>query len=966
MKKLLILVMLVLMLVATVSAAYQTFPATDYIGIRSTGGIKTTGSHLLLGHDAGGYSWRGAFAIYNISASGTVNSCILELTTGLEFSSGNQFYAYNFSSSWSEGSTSGIGYGDTIGSQMVVISPITANSKENTTLSTSICQQWVENASNSGLFLKNIYGESQGGDNEYYVDKVIVYMNFSAPVAAFSWEPPTPEDGAKNNTITGITFNASCTTGGVSAWWNNTIVLDNASSPAAFSLNSSITPGDGTYSYLGSCDSGATNSTARTWILDTTEPAITLNPSNSFTQANVTANPFAQDLQLNFSLQDNNALYAFLVNITHPNGTTMYYIQNETLTSATYTFEHLEDVSAWPGVNYSVEITASDSHTINKIKDYKVTKPFGGGKLVFETAEGNTINIETDLLAKMDATKKGDRYEFSVDYLGGGTKTRTFQVKSNNPITYFPNSTYKAHFVVGSATGGNWIDFEGLPCTPTVTKISDYHYNVKCSNVPDKVTLHSIGGLNTNTQNFIYSRNTLSLDSVTISPSTPVTANTLQGFATASSGQNDLINYSWRWYANGTLYDSGYKVDYNASINLANISSSVTNIGSSWIFSAMLTAAGNSTPWINSSTATVAFQVLNMSVFDESTGSYLLQNVTILISSDSYERTQYTSTGTATASNLVDGLHQITFSADNYSVRTYTLTLSNATQNLNAYLAPDTSDLTFTVKDQNNGEFLENVLSTQYRIINNSWIPVESKYTDITGRIVFSYVSGVKYRFIMAKTSYETNTFELNPVVFNSYDVYLNPTSTVDATHDYDRVAIVYSPQEYIEGNNTFLWIISNPFGELTSYGYTLYYPGGTSASSGSNAQGSQLTSLVNISGATFGDRVQLDMFYISTVAGSKNFTIYFPINLNQTGSGVISANQDNHYGLGLFERILIMVITVLFVTGIATLIGRPLEGFGLGLLMMGWFVWIGFISIWSIMVSLIAGIIIISARSSD
>lgn len=783
---------------------------------------------------------------------------------------------------------------------------------------------------------------------------------------SLSWEDPTPADGDHNNDFSGVTINASCTlSAGVSLWWNGSLIINNETSPASFTLNSSLVPSDGTYSYWGACDFGD-NTTARTWIYDTLLPNITLNPNNGFNQSNQTSTPFAPNLQLNFTIADETALYGLLVNITHPNGTSFFSYTNETLSGKNFSYENLLDVSTWPGANYSVEITASDSHTAQEIPEYRVTKPIGGGRLIFDTAEGNVIRIETDLLTTVDAIKSRDRYSFSFDFLTSGTRSRTFQVKSDNaPIVYLPNSPYKAHFVIGTAKGGNWIDFEGLPGTPTITKISDYHYQVTFASVPERVTFNSIGGLNTNTQNYRFSRNTLSLDSATITPSTPITLDDLQGFASVTSGQNDTINYSWIWYANDTFYSSGSTIGLQGSVNLNNISSSSTSLGSNWTFSVQASAAGNSTAWINSTTVVVVAQNINVTIYDEETLSLLTQNVTILISSDSYERTVYTATGTIGIGDLQDGEHSLTFSATNYSTRTYIMTLTNASQDLIAYLAPDASDLTLTVKDQTNGAFIESALSTQYRIINNSWVPVESKYTDITGRIVFSYLANVKYRFIIAKSGYETNTFELNPVVFSSYDVYLTPTSTVNATLDYDRLVILYSPQIYAEGNNSFLWVISSPFGELTNYGYTLTYPGGSTSNSGSNSQGSSLTDVINITGATFADKVKMDMYYTSTVGGYKNFTLYFPIIINSS-TGTFEANRDNHYGLGLIERILIMIFSVIFVVGIATLVGRPLEGLGLGILVMGWYVYIGFINFWAVAISVIVGLIIISARSSD
>lgn len=803
-----------------------------------------------------------------------------------------------------------------------------------------------------------------------------LYNNYLAPApagadSAYFVVPPSIPNGTTNNTQVNITFNS---TSGYADFY-----FENVNPPTVQYFNN-VSTGTHGYTwttnvtassdyYFVACVAGncSLNSSTYIWTFDNTTPTITLNPNNGFNSSNFTLDPFSSSLQLNITFQDNNMVAEVLINITHTNGTSFYSFVNNSVDIASYNFTALIDVSSWPAANYSTELSEADGHTLKKIGDYDVSKPFGGGKLLFDTPEGNSIRIESDLLSSVETTKEIDRYKFSFDFLGDTSTSRTFHVKSDGaPIRYVRNSKYKAHFIVGGAHGGNWIDFEGIDGKPTITKIDDHHYTVTFDLVPDKVTFNSIGSLNTVTEFYEFEHNTLTIDSVDISPTIPIQLDDLEGSVTATAGQNNTINFSWRWYANDTLYSSGNGTGLTGTTNLANISSAVTTLGSNWTFSAIANVEDNYTLWVNSSTVVIYPQALNISIYDEDTLALITENVTILVSSDSYERTQYTDTGQANIANLDTGEHSFRLSAENYSTRTYLVTLTNASEALSTYLARDASELTLTVKDRRNGAFIESALSTQYRIINNAWVPVESKYTDITGRIVFSYLSGAKYRFIIAKSGFETNTFELDPVVFSEYDVYLTPTSSVNATFDYDRIAILYSPQIFPEGENTFLWVITSPYGELEDYGYTLYFPGGNTAASGTSTQGEQLNSSFNISGATFADRVQMDMYYTSTVGGFKNFTLYFPILINSSQQGTMEKNRDNHYGLGILERILIMLFTIIGVVGIATLIGRPLEGMALGLLLMGWYVYIGFISYWAVIVSIIAGSIILAARSSD
>ena len=88
------------------------------------------------------------------------------------------------------------------------------------------------------------------------------------------------------------------------------------------------------------------------------------------------------------------------------------------------------------------------------------------------------------------------------------------------------------------------------------------------------------------------------------------------------------------------------------------------------------------------------------------------------------------------------------------------------------------------------------------------------------------------------------------------------------------------------------------------------------------------------------------------------------PIEVSTAGNYTFIQNQDNTYGLGIFERILLATIIVLFVVGIATLVGQPIPGFILGLFIMGYMAYIGFIELWLILPSMFIGVIFMGWKS--
>lgn len=338
------------------------------------------------------------------------------------------------------------------------------------------------------------------------------------------------------------------------------------------------------------------------------------------------------------------------------------------------------------------------------------------------------------------------------------------------------------------------------------------------------------------------------------------------------------------------------------------------------------------------------------------------QNISIRLFSNISEQNFQSDNGTLYLDNLNPQEYQVLFNGSGYSVRTYTLTVTNgSSQQLTAYLASGTSTTIFTITDKDDNSVLQNVLATMYRFINGSWMPVESKYTDITGKIQFSYLSDTNYKFFLGKSGYEDYVFYLNPVLFSTYSVAMSKSSTIDYSQDYDRVSIIYAPTFFNYSSlTTFNWIISSPFGELISYGFTLIYPGGSSSTSGFNAIGGQLSASINITNATIFDTVQLNYFYETTTAGVRNFTFYYPIVFPPGGNLTFLSNRDQTYGLGIFERALISTIIVIFVMGVAALVGQPIPGLAISLFVMGYLVKIGFIPLWLILPSMLFGLIIL------
>jgi hypothetical protein len=204
----------------------------------------------------------------------------------------------------------------------------------------------------------------------------------------------------------------------------------------------------------------------------------------------------------------------------------------------------------------------------------------------------------------------------------------------------------------------------------------------------------------------------------------------------------------------------------------------------------------------------------------------------------------------------------------------------------------------------------------------------------------------------------------LNPITSATWDIFLEPTSTATNAGNFDRITFNVAPQIYYSGVNTFNFEIYSFYNELTSYSYTLTYPGGTTTNSGSVPGGEALASSIDIVGATIFDQVQLDITYSMPIFGSKTMTYYYPIG-NMTNTTLMNPpNNDKHYGMGLIERLLIVIFGSIVIAGLCYLAGMEIPGMMLQFFWSGYWCAVGFVPLWAFLPSIFVAVIILGGRS--
>jgi hypothetical protein len=334
----------------------------------------------------------------------------------------------------------------------------------------------------------------------------------------------------------------------------------------------------------------------------------------------------------------------------------------------------------------------------------------------------------------------------------------------------------------------------------------------------------------------------------------------------------------------------------------------------------------------------------NITLYDEQTGAKLTQVADVTFTNLNIVNITTYSINESAVKNISLGNYTVYINSSgtkNYDSRYYTLTQSQMFNgSLNFYLSSNASQVLFTLRDSGSAMPIEGANIIMYRFIGGDWTTVESKFSDVTGKAMFNYYPNNHYQFYISATGYNNNLYDLDPISFSNYVVLMvrNSTPVSAPSVAASDVSLFWTPHQYvynIAGN--FTWLITSPKGYLTSYGFTLNYCTNTTSFNGSNTYGQMNVSYYKVTCASYINNVNLTMFYTTTQGQTYNFSYNYAIE-GIAGNYTISANRDQTYGLGLFERIIIFTLLLLVLAGAAYAFGGTLGSTLVGLLIIGWF----------------------------
>lgn len=358
--------------------------------------------------------------------------------------------------------------------------------------------------------------------------------------------------------------------------------------------------------------------------------------------------------------------------------------------------------------------------------------------------------------------------------------------------------------------------------------------------------------------------------------------------------------------------------------------------------------------------------VLNLTIRDEVTGLLISENLTVEIAKGASTDYYWTNTGLFQLINTFNGEYTAGIYNNNYPKRTYVLNFEDGESHiLDVYMANTTRNVRFTVKNQVTGDNLEGALVSQYRSIGVEFVLLGSSLTDINGQVEFTYEEGIRYYFTVELAGYQFKDFYLDPIISDEYTVLLVPTGQGGSDNDLYNVIFNIQPDYFINNTQNNLTVqIRSPGGILTGYNITVDYPVGQEFKSGSNPTGAIFGIPFTITNALSNDKVNITIRYSNTVGDSREYRYSYAIGSPDVGT--MFWFKRSGYGMGILERILIMIFLSVIVGGaVLAFSGGSMEaGLAVALLIQGITAYLLDINVLFIFPTMLGGIILIMRRS--
>jgi hypothetical protein len=343
-----------------------------------------------------------------------------------------------------------------------------------------------------------------------------------------------------------------------------------------------------------------------------------------------------------------------------------------------------------------------------------------------------------------------------------------------------------------------------------------------------------------------------------------------------------------------------------------------------------------------------------MNIYNVSSGLKINQSVEIQAELENSIELFNTSNGVKFL-NLTEGAYTFKFFSEDFENTQYLLTVgNNSFQRLDVYMAEVGEQSTvFTFVDKDTGNIIEGAILSVKRLVGNKWVVINTLKSDVSGKVTFTYKPNTRYQFTVVANNYKTRNFELDPIIFTTYNINLEK-QVQPQPPIFQEATAWYSPKVFINNqNNTIEFGFASPEGSFQTYGYNITYKDQFYSWAGFNAYGETNATTFELTNATFGDRIIIEHFFLLSNGETWSVKNIYDVRDSQSEARTfIRVGED--YGLGFFERSLIVTIISILVGGAAFVFGGVVAAGITILLLFGYFIYIGFLSAWLLIPSMI------------
>ena len=578
-------------------------------------------------------------------------------------------------------------------------------------------------------------------------------------------------------------------------------------------------------------------------------------------------------------------------------------------------------------------------------------------------------NEITDFNVTIGATTKNNTEEWNLNegtYTATFSKTNWFDNTINITVEEFDITTYNFTDLYQTI-----IDFEAFEII-TEEEIIDFNITIGSETKNNSEVFYLIEDSytaifsNSNYYNLSLNFNTTPLEIKTL--------NFIDVYDT-------ILNLTFEDIFNSTLINNIQgTITYNGSEFIINNASQEYNLKKDLNYTISVSATGYATPddyyiLMNETYIDLTRElyphpsILDIYIYKISDGTIVTEEITVQIIGETVSKTNITSSGNAYVDDLPTGYYNLRFISSDYTTADYQQFVGlNTYHNISVYLFDSAEDVvTFITKDQITGTPLEGVSYTISTLVNNTQQLIGSKFTDLSGQVVFNYETDKIYLFSVSKSGYESKSFQLGPTLNPFYNVWLDQTTTFNLTEAGAGVNINYLINPYLGANgisyfgtrfennktNEFRITFNSPNGELLEYCYNLTFNEQFIEKCGTNSYGSMMIGNISIENADVFDKVVLEYYYISAVTGQHNYIKEFLVS-GEPSAGLLSNLRNERYGLGMMERILLVIFVAAIFGGLIGLFSGFLAGAGSIMFIFGYFLYMGFIEVYFVALPLI------------